>query len=167
MDKTSFNKHVGGEQWQPYIGELEVGLWLFSFTDDEISTRFTERKEHRHTIRVSSIARYLQDKLIRFPKKDNLLELESFKESLRQDARKLSAEPNGKKLLSYLGKIYVSEAQAFLNRFSIASMKNKLICYFKSALSVAKGLIYGYLTLNNKNNHNQEEVSNMVVTKTR
>src|SRR5581483_11920852 len=87
-DKTSFNKYVGGDPWQPYIGDLEIGLWLYSFTDKESSSRLADRREC-HAVRVSSIARYLQDKLIRFPKKDNLSELKSFLEGLHQDARNL------------------------------------------------------------------------------
>ncbi|GES87362.1 DnaJ-domain-containing protein [Rhizophagus clarus] len=36
MDKASFNYHVGGELWKPYIGDLEIGLWLFSFMDSKL-----------------------------------------------------------------------------------------------------------------------------------
>ncbi|GES91864.1 molecular chaperone DnaJ [Rhizophagus clarus] len=99
--KASFNPHVGGELWQPYIGNLEIGLWLLSFMDNDelVNLASTEQKERRHVIRVSNIVRYLQDKLIRFPEKD---ESSKFEISLYEEAKKLSAEPNGRKLLSTL-----------------------------------------------------------------
>ncbi|CAG8524367.1 11398_t:CDS:2 [Racocetra fulgida] len=33
-NKTSLNHYVGGDAWQPYIGNLEIGLWMFSITDN-------------------------------------------------------------------------------------------------------------------------------------
>ncbi|RIB14539.1 DnaJ domain-containing protein [Gigaspora rosea] len=105
--KASLNSYVGGDAWQPYIGNLEIGLWLSSFTNnggspeiDHIDT--DEQKKYRHTVRISNIVRYIQDKLIQFPKQDNPSELEPYVESLRQEALKLSIESNGKELLSFL-----------------------------------------------------------------
>jgi hypothetical protein len=135
MDKASFNYHVGGEFWKPYIGNLEIGLWLFSFTDSKLEcVTSAEQKERRHIARVSSIVRYLQDKLSQFPKHDN----GSFEQSLRQEARRLSAEPNGKELLSLLGDIYMSEAEAH----SGGSFEEGID--FSSLLRDFK--FYGYLT---------------------
>src|SRR5256885_1335895 len=73
--KASFNLYVGGDLWKPYIGNLEIGLWMFSFTNN-VEPELVEQKERRHDIRVSNIVRYLQDKLSRFPKQDNSSELE-------------------------------------------------------------------------------------------
>src|ERR1700722_17042680 len=103
---------MGGDLWQPYIGNLEIGLWLFSFMDNGSSPELesittAEQKKHRHTIRISNIVRYLQDKLTRFPKQDD----PEFVKSLHQEALNLSAETNGKELLSFLGEIYMSKAK--------------------------------------------------------
>jgi len=70
--KASLNHHVGGDSWKPYIGNLEIGTWMFSFINDESIPELehvtsAEKKERRHIIRVSNIARYLQVKLSRFP----------------------------------------------------------------------------------------------------
>jgi len=141
---------VGGDSWQPYIGDLEIGLWLFSFTDNGSSSKITsaEQKEHRHVIRVSDITRFLQDKLSRFPKRDNLSEVESFKENLRQEAQKLYMEPNGKELLSSLGEIYVSKAEDNLNRFSMAAILNMWfgLSFFNSIWFILD-LVSGFLAV--------------------
>lgn len=141
-NKTSLNVHVGGELWKPYIGNLELGIWLFSFKNRDSSEQekltSAEQKERRHTIRVSSIARHLQNKLSQFPKQlDNSQELESFVESLYQEARNLSEEPNGKELLSFIGEIYVSESQ---------SISGKPPDIFQKA-SFLIDLISGFLTI--------------------
>ena len=62
--KASLNHHVGGDSWKPYIGNLEIGIWMFSFINDESMPELehvtsAEQKERRHIIRVSNIARYL------------------------------------------------------------------------------------------------------------
>ena len=117
--KASFNPYIGGDLWQPYIGSLEIGLWLFSWTNKESLSRLNDKKEDRRVTRVSSIATYLQDKLSQFPNNPSEFEPKLFLEDLRQDARKLSAEPNGKELLSFLGKIYISKAQTYLDRIPL------------------------------------------------
>ncbi|CAG8828039.1 16790_t:CDS:2, partial [Racocetra persica] len=73
-NKTSLNH---------YVGEME-----------HMTT--PEQKNHRHNVRVSTITHYLRDKLTQFPKQGDSSEFESFMESLRQDALRLSVEPNGK-----------------------------------------------------------------------
>ena len=57
---------------------------------------------------------FLKDKLSRFPKQENKL----FMQICRQEALKLAEEPNGKKLLSLIGGIYISEAEAYINMSS-------------------------------------------------
>jgi hypothetical protein len=156
--KASFSSYVGGNLWQPYIGNLEIGLWLFSLMDNSelenlVSTE--QSKERRHSIRVSSIVRYLRDKLFRFPKQDNSSQQDysQFIKSLCEEARQLSAEPNGKELLSSLGEIYISEAGIYLNKFSTDN-------YF-SILKVVEffvDLLFGYFELITKNKPNLEEV---------
>ena len=105
----------------------------------EISSRLAERREHRRAIRISSIARYLQDKLSQFP--NNPLERESFLEGLRHDAQKLYAEPNGKELLFCLGNIYISKAQASRNKFSITSILSTLQKYCDPTSPINKALL--------------------------
>jgi hypothetical protein len=153
---------VGGDPWQPYIGNLEIGLWLFSFKNDGNSPELknittAEQKKHRHTVRISNTARYLQDKLSRFPKQDDPLELESFVGSLRQEALKLCVEPNGKELLSFLGEIYMSKAQACLSKFFAMSIKHSsLFNKFRFMMD----LVSGFLTAKSKSRQemNQDEV---------
>ncbi|GBB90146.1 hypothetical protein RclHR1_01700009 [Rhizophagus clarus] len=157
--KASFNPHVGGELWQPYIGNLEIGLWLLSFMDNDelVNLASTEQKERRHVIRVSNIVRYLQDKLIRFPEKD---ESSKFEISLYEEAKKLSAEPNGRKLLSTLGKIYIDEAEAYLNNSS--TIERNFFSPFKEYLEFFLNIISGYLTSLNKNKPNLEEINKLI-----
>ncbi|RIA86272.1 hypothetical protein C1645_779971 [Glomus cerebriforme] len=162
--RASLNHYVGGDSWQPYIGDLETGPWLFSFMEHNNINR-TEQKEHRHTIRVSNIVRFLQDKLSRFPKQDNPSELKSFEGILHQEAQKLSAESNGKELLSLLGKIYISEAQAYLsNIISIDTFdaQSYSIGNFFKSIMLFTYLIFGYLTLRTKDRPNQEEIYKVV-----
>ncbi|GET65171.1 DnaJ-domain-containing protein [Rhizophagus irregularis DAOM 181602=DAOM 197198] len=109
--KASFNSYVGGDLWQPYIGNLEIGLWLFSLMDNnelENLVSIEQAKEHRHTFRVSSIVRYLQVKLSRFPEQDNSSQEDysQFLKSLHEEARKLYDEPNGKELLFSLDLLF-------------------------------------------------------------
>jgi hypothetical protein len=111
--------------------------------------------EHLHTIRVFSITRFLQDKLSQFPKQGNTLE---FVENLRQEAQNLSVGPNGKELLSFLGKIYVSEAKAHLNRFSMAAISNKCSILFNNVWFMMD-LVFGLLAFKTKGDINQEEVN--------
>jgi hypothetical protein len=162
--KSSLNPYIGGDSWQPYIGNLEIGLWLFTFVDNGSSPELenlatAEQKKHRHTGRISNIVRYLQDKLTRFPKHDDASEFESFVGSLRQEAMKLSAEPNGKKLLSFLGEIYVSKAQAHLNKFSTSATLIKHSSLFNNFRFVVS-LVTGFLAVRNKSGQgmNQTEV---------
>ncbi|CAI2167826.1 12886_t:CDS:2 [Funneliformis geosporum] len=114
--KESFNYHVGGDSWKPYIGDLEIGFRFFSYIGDKSLPELeyitsAEQKERR----ISNIVNYLQEKLSRMPKKGDP-EFESVEQSLRQEILKLVEEPNGKNLLSLLGRIYVSSAEAHLNR---------------------------------------------------
>jgi hypothetical protein len=167
--KASFSPYVGGDSWQPYIGDLEIGLWMFSMMNNGSSPELNElnsneRRKQRHTIRVSNIVRYLRDKLSRFPKQDSS-EFESFEESLRQEAQKLLSEPNGKELLSALGGIYVSKAQAHLNKSFMASVSNKCSSLF-SSVEFTVDLISGFLAVKNKGGHSvmkQEEVKTHLI----
>ncbi|CAB4382543.1 unnamed protein product [Rhizophagus irregularis] len=156
---ASFNSQVGGELWQSYIGNLEIGLWLLSFMDNsELENLFsTGEKERRHAIRVSSIVRYLQNKLFRSPEQD---ESSQFEKSLREEAKKLSDEPNGKKLLSTLGKIYIGEAEAYLNKSSTVESNN--FSYLMERLVLYLNIFFGYLTSLTKNKPNLEEVNKLV-----
>ncbi|CAG8738939.1 8622_t:CDS:2, partial [Dentiscutata erythropus] len=162
--KTSLNPYVGGDAWQPYIGNLETGLWIFSFTSNGSSPELdlmntAEQKKQRRTIRISNIVRYLQDKLTQFPKQDNTSELESHMESLRQEALKLSKESNGKELLFFLGEIYVSKAQTYL-KFSTVDTKFSFFNNFKFFVDV----VSGYLAVKTKNGQkmNQDEISKVI-----
>lgn len=153
MDKASFNCYVGGEFWKPYIGNLEIGLWLFSFMDSELAyVMSAEQKKRRHNTRVFSIVRYLQDKLSQFPKHDN----GSFEQSLRQEAQRLLAEPNGKELLSLLGDIYMSEAAAHVGG-SFEEGISRNFSLFTNNFWFFGGLIYGSLVSKIKE-IDQEEV---------
>ncbi|CAG8675835.1 16200_t:CDS:2 [Funneliformis mosseae] len=122
----------GGDSWKPYIGDLENGFGLFSYVDDKSLPELkyitsTEQKERRHHIRISNIVNYLQDKLSRFPEQDNSSEFESFKQSLRLETLKLVEEPNGENLLSLLGSIYVSKAEAHLTGIYLFDRLNWII----------------------------------------
>ncbi|CAB4480175.1 unnamed protein product [Rhizophagus irregularis] len=154
MDKASFNCYVGGEFWKPYIGNLEIGLWLFSFIDSELGyVMSAELKKRRHNTRVFSIVRYLQDKLSQFPKHDD----GSFEKSLCQEAQRLLAEPNGKELLSLLGDIYMTEAEAHLGgSFEEGILRN--FSFFTNNFRFFEGLIYGFWV----KEINQEEIQNIV-----
>lgn len=138
MDKASFNCHVGGELWKPYIGNLEIGFWLFSFMDNKLGYVMSAgQKERRHNTRVLNIVRYLQDKLSQFPKQ----EPGSFEQSLCQEAQRLLAEPNGKELLSLLGDIYMSEAIAHRGESFEEIDFSSLLSNFR----FFRDLIYGFL----------------------
>ena len=162
--KASFSPYVGGDSWQPYIGDLEIGLWMFSIMNNGSSPELNEitsneQKEQRHNVRVSNIVRYLRDKLSQFPKQDSS-EFESFEESLRQEAQKLLAEPSGKELLSFLGGIYISKAQAHLSRLSMAAISNKCSSIF-NGIGFTVDLVSGFLAVKTKGGHSkmkQEEV---------
>jgi hypothetical protein len=125
-DKTLLNHHVGGYLWEFYIGNLEIGIWMFSFVNDESSPELehinsAEQKERRHITRVSNIVRNLKDKLSRFPERDDP-EFKSLEKGLHQEARELFLEPNGKELLSLLGKIYVSRSLMFKTKSGSSEM---------------------------------------------
>jgi hypothetical protein len=113
----------------------------------------TGEKERRHAIRVSSIVRYLQNKLFRSPEQD---ESSQFEKSFREEAKKLSDEPNGKKLLSTLGKIYIDEAEAYLNESSTVESNN--FSYLIERLVFYLNIFFGYFTSLTKNKPNLEEV---------
>ncbi|CAG8737958.1 1501_t:CDS:2, partial [Cetraspora pellucida] len=163
-NKTSLNHYVGGDAWQPYIGDLEIGLWMFSIMDNENSPEIEhmttpEQKEYRHIVRVSNIAHYLQDKLTQFPKQENSSEFESYVESLRKEALKLSLEPNGKLLLSFLGDIYVTKAQTYLNKFSMSSIKySSLFNNFR----FMTGMVSGFFAAKSKDKMNQDEINKVI-----
>ncbi|CAB4409943.1 unnamed protein product [Rhizophagus irregularis] len=158
MDKASFNCYVGGEFWKPYIGNLEIGLWLFSFMDSKLGyVMSAEQKERRHNTRVFSIVRYLQDKLSQFPKHDD----ESFKQSLRQEAQRLLAEPNGKELLSLLGDIYMSEAAAHRGESLEESNISNVISFLTSNFWLFGSFIYRFLLVMVKK-MNQEEIQKII-----
>ncbi|KAF0561193.1 DnaJ-domain-containing protein [Gigaspora margarita] len=159
-NKTSLNVYVGGELWKPYIGNLELGIWLFSFKNRDSSEQemltSAEQKERRHAIRISSIVRHLQNKLSQFPKQlDNPPELESFVESLNQEARNLSEEPNGKELLSFIGEIYVSESQSISVKPSDIFQKAKFVI----------DLISGYLTIKTSSSKPSLEEASKIIWK--
>ncbi|CAG8549257.1 15335_t:CDS:2 [Cetraspora pellucida] len=163
-NKTSLNHYVGGDAWQPYIGNLEIGLWMFSIMDHENSPEMKhmntpEQKEYRHIVRVSNIAHYLQDKLTQFPKQANSSEFESYVESLRKEALKLSVEPNGKLLLSFLGDIYVTKAQTYLNKFSVSSIKYSSLF---NNLRFMTGMVSGFFAAKSKDKMNQDEINKVI-----
>jgi hypothetical protein len=157
--RSSFNPYVGGDCWRSYIGDIEVGFWLFSFMDNENSPEFSiEQKKLRHANRVSKIVRFLQDKLSQFPKQDNVSEFDSFMINLRQEAQKLYIEPNGRELLHFLGEIYVSKAKAHLNNYSIVALSNKFSDLF-NGIGFTADLVSGFFTAKTKSGPlNQEEV---------
>ncbi|GBC07940.1 hypothetical protein RclHR1_00780020 [Rhizophagus clarus] len=142
MDKASFNYHVGGELWKPYIGDLEIGLWLFSFMDSKlVYVMSAEQKERRHNTRVLNIVRHLQDKLSQFPKHDS----GSFEQSLRQEAQRLFMEPNGKELLSLLSDIYIFEARACLGESLEDGILRNISFLYNKYFKFYGGLTYGFL----------------------
>ncbi|CAB5382206.1 unnamed protein product [Rhizophagus irregularis] len=158
MDKASFNCYVGGEFWKPYIGNLEIGLWLFSFIDSELGyVMSAEQKKRRHNTRVFSIVRYLQDKLSQFPKHDD----GSFEQSLRQEAQRLLAEPNGKELLSLLANIYISEAVAHQGG-SFEEGISRNFSFFTNKFGFFEGLIYYGFLIARVKEINQEKIQNIV-----
>ncbi|RHZ50951.1 hypothetical protein Glove_487g59 [Diversispora epigaea] len=167
--KASLNHYVGGDSWQPYIGNLEIGLFLFSFMENMNSPELenltsAEQKERRHTIRVSNIADHLQNKLSQFPRQDNSSEFELFINSLHQEAQKLVAEPNGKELLTLLGKIYISKAEAHISNYSITSQLKKISNLF-NGLEFTVDLISSYVAVKTKggpSGMSQEEVCRLV-----
>ncbi|CAH1762069.1 9734_t:CDS:2 [Entrophospora sp. SA101] len=139
--KASLNHCLGGESWQPYIGEVELGLWMYSFMDNKNSPELenlnsAEQKARRHNIRLSSITNYLQNKLSRFPKNDS----EQFKKTLRRESQILIAEPNGKELLSCLGNIYTTKANAYLDKYKYSSTVLILSILAFMAISLISGL---------------------------
>ncbi|CAG8627507.1 610_t:CDS:2, partial [Acaulospora morrowiae] len=163
-NKASFNRYVGGDPWQPYIGNLEVGFWIFSFEDSESSPELkniskAEQKSSRHAARISNITRYLQDKLIQFPKQND----PSFEGSLRREALNLCAEPNGKELLSLLSEIYISKAQSYLNKCFVSATSIKYSGFF-NILRFTKGLVSGFLTVKSKSGQqlNEDEVTKLI-----
>ncbi|CAJ0887186.1 14743_t:CDS:2, partial [Entrophospora sp. SA101] len=143
--KASLNHCLGGEPWQLYIGEVELGLWLYSFMENKNSPELenlnsAEQKARRHNIRLSSITNYLQSKLSQFPKNES--ELYSFVNSLYQESQILIAEPNGKELLSCLGNIYTTKANAYLYVTKLRGYSNT-DSIFSLLVFMAKSLIPG------------------------
>ncbi|CAG8509919.1 2976_t:CDS:2 [Diversispora eburnea] len=167
--KASLNHYVGRDPLQPYIGNLEIGLFLFSFMENMNSPELenltsAEQKERRHIIRVSNIADHLQNKLSQFPRQDNSSEFELFIKSLHQEAQKFVAEPNGKELLTLLGKIYVSKAEAHISNYSMTSRLEKFSNLF-NGLEFMVYLIFSNVTVKIKGGPpgmNQEEVCRLV-----
>jgi hypothetical protein len=142
---------------------------LLSFIDNgELENLASaEEKKRRHDIRITSIVCYLKDKLIQFPAEQAEREGKSsqFITSLYEEAYKLSAEPNGQKLLSTLGKIYVDEAKAYL--YEPSTEVTGVICllpkmiksnYISELLEFFLTCFLGYLTSLTKNRSNLEEV---------
>ncbi|CAJ0649322.1 10435_t:CDS:2 [Entrophospora sp. SA101] len=99
-----------------------------------------EQKARRHNIRLSSITNYLQSKLSQFPKNES--ELYSFVNSLYQESQILIAEPNGKELLSCLGNIYTTKANAYLYVTKLRGYSNT-DSIFSLLVFMAKSLIPG------------------------
>ncbi|CAB5388551.1 unnamed protein product [Rhizophagus irregularis] len=160
-DKASFNPYVGGELWQPYIGNLEIGFWSLSFINNELKIlASTVQKKRRHGNRMSSIVRYLQDKLFRFPEFPEQDDSSQFEINLYEEAKKLSAEPNGKKLLFTLGKIYTDEAKTYLNKSS--TVYSKYFSSLKERLEFFINFTLGYLMIRTKNNPDLEETNKLV-----
>ncbi|RIB12478.1 hypothetical protein C2G38_2041794 [Gigaspora rosea] len=165
-DKYSkLNAYVGGDLWFPYIGNLEIDLWLSSFLENETSPELeimnqSDEKKRRHDIRISQIVRHLREKLSQFPKQDQSHnEHDSFIKNLYQDASKLSMEPNGKMLLSLLGGIYISKAQDYLHKFSIPTILNIYNKFF-NGLGFAANLFSSFAMAKSKI-LNSEEVNKM------
>ncbi|CAG8440595.1 1922_t:CDS:2 [Ambispora leptoticha] len=167
LDKASFNVHVGGDFWLPYIGNLEIGHWLASVVvKDGCSSEWemmnsAEQKERRHTTRVSRIVCHLEDKLNQFPK-NNHIEFESFKMNLFQEAQNLSTEPNGQNLLSLLGKIYISRAEAHRRGFPMTTILNGY-SRIVNIYSFASGLISGYLKTKGRHSEMDENETNEII----
>ncbi|CAG8493727.1 6254_t:CDS:2 [Racocetra fulgida] len=176
-NKTSLNHYVGGDAWLPYIGNLEIGLWMFSIANNgnspEIEHMTTpEQKNHRHTVRVSTIAHYLRDKLTQFPKQEDSSEFESFMESLRQEALRLSVEPNGKMLLSFLGEIYMTKAQPYLGEICMTNVPTYLTMFSVPSIKYSSlfnnfmfmmGMVSGFFLVKTSNKMNQDEVKSLYI----
>ncbi|CAG8481665.1 333_t:CDS:2 [Ambispora leptoticha] len=162
LGKTSLNAFVGGDSWIPYIGNLEIGLWLASVMEDgrspELEMMNSPKQKER---RVSRIVRHLQDKLQQFPNEDHA-EFESFKKSLSQEAQKLSAEPNGQNLLSLLGEIYITRAEAHLYGFPMTTILNGYSRVI-NGFSFALGLISGYYKTKGGSSGMDEKETNEVI----
>src|SRR5437016_3744867 len=111
----------GGDLWQPNIDNLEIGLWLFSWTGKESSSRLADRRERLAPFAYSALPVTYKINCFYSQKKTILQQnLNHFWKAFAKMPKTLSAEPNGKEFLSCLGDIYISEAKAFLNKFSIA-----------------------------------------------
>ncbi|CAG8640436.1 2073_t:CDS:2 [Funneliformis caledonium] len=155
-NKASFNCYVGGELWKPYIGDLEIGLWIHSFDNNSLPElehiTSVEQKERRHNIRVRNITSHLQGKLSQLPKPID----PSFQQILSLEAQKLLAEPNGKELLTLLGEIYISEAKT---QSSKDIFSNNIFSNLFSGLTFAWDLIHEVVT----NKTNNEEVKRIKV----
>ncbi|CAG8549539.1 16092_t:CDS:2 [Gigaspora rosea] len=164
-ESSKLNAYVGGDLWFPYIGNLEIDLWLSSFLENETSPELeimnqSDEKKRRHDIRISQIVRHLREKLSQFPKQDQSHnEHDSFIKNLYQDASKLSMEPNGKMLLSLLGGIYISKAQDYLHKFSIPTILNIYNKFF-NGLGFAANLFSSFAMAKSKI-LNSEEVNKM------
>ncbi|CAG8547766.1 1923_t:CDS:2 [Racocetra fulgida] len=158
---------VSSDLWKPYIGDLEIGLWIHSFDSNNSSPELehvtsVEQKERRHVIRVSNIIRHLQDKLSQFPEQDNPSEFEPFKQSLYREAQKLLAEPNGKELLSLLGEIYISEAKTHQSSSSRNIFSKNMFSNLFNGFIFTWDLINGVIT-NKTNNGSGEEAKRIKV----
>ncbi|CAG8781833.1 40869_t:CDS:2, partial [Gigaspora margarita] len=163
-ESSKLNAYVGGDLWFPYIGNLEIELWLSSFLGNEISPELeimnqTDEKKRRHAIRISQIVHHLREKLSQFPKQDQSHEHDSFIKNLYQDVSKLSMEPNGKMLLSLLGGIYISKVQDYLHKFSIPTILNIYNKFF-NGLGFAANLFSSF-TMAKSKKLNSEEVNKM------
>ncbi|CAG8529566.1 21369_t:CDS:2 [Gigaspora rosea] len=165
-ESSKLNAYVGGDLWFPYIGNLEIDLWLSSCVENEISPEQVimneaDEKKRRHAFRISQIVHHLREKLSQFPKQDQSNnEQDSFIQNLHQDALKLSMEPNGKKLLSLLGGIYISKAQEYQRESSMPTILN-IYNKFLNGLGFAVNLFSSILMAKSKT-LNSEEVNKMV-----
>ncbi|CAG8629433.1 29419_t:CDS:2 [Racocetra persica] len=77
-------------------------------------------------------------------------------ESLRQDALRLSVEPNGKMLLSFLGEIYMTKAQPYLGEIYLKVPSIKYSSLFNNFMFMM-GMVSGFFVVKTRNKMNQDE----------
>ncbi|CAG8639594.1 16341_t:CDS:2 [Dentiscutata erythropus] len=165
-ESSKFNAYVGGDSWLPYIGNLEIGLWFSSVLESESSPKLkimnrSDEKKRRYAIRISQIVCHLREKLLQFPKQDDQ-SLKEFELFIKQEAQKLSMEPNGKMLLSLLGWIYISKSQDYLP--TISNIWNKCLDISSDIFGVATGLFFNntMAKFKNKSSLNHDEINKIV-----
>ncbi|RUS15217.1 DnaJ domain-containing protein [Endogone sp. FLAS-F59071] len=67
--EAAFNMYVSGDPWVPYIGELELGFLVISFTQQgKEMENAKEINRRQHLNRISILANYLKDKISKYAK---------------------------------------------------------------------------------------------------